>query len=302
MGLILRQTTTPNSGNTISVKGSTLTYAETDGNFAYLLTSMSGSSISITGTTKVTGSLYASLGITGSLSGSLTGLLVGTSSWATNALTASSADNFTARGTITAQTLLVQTITSSVEWVTGSSKFGSISTNTHQFTGSVSVSGSLTSTSLTTGIITALSASTIKQDGDSSGTTGTLNVLSDRNTYSSAPGYDASIYIGAKRQDIVANDKISGFRLFVSNSAGANHSILSIQGATGSTASSTLPSNYYSIVDITSGGATINDILTLSLRTTTPASPSTGSIICSGSGANNHLYYYNGTAWKQLDN
>ena len=46
-------------------------------------------------------------------------------------------------GTITAQTLIVQTVSSSIEFVTGSTKFGSLSTNTHQFTGSVSVSGSI---------------------------------------------------------------------------------------------------------------------------------------------------------------
>lgn len=53
-------------------------------------------------------------------------------------------------GTIIAQTLLVQTITSSTEWITGSSKFGSLPTDTHQFTGSVlapSITGSLLGTS-----------------------------------------------------------------------------------------------------------------------------------------------------------
>jgi hypothetical protein len=50
---------------------------------------------------------------------------------------------FLTTGTITAQTLVVQTITSSVSNITGSTKFGSLAANTHQFTGSVSVSGSL---------------------------------------------------------------------------------------------------------------------------------------------------------------
>ena len=72
------------------------------------------------------------------------GSLQGTSSWATNALTASSADNFTVRNTLTAQTIVVQTITSSIDYVTGSSRFGSLISNTHQFTGSVSMTGSLT--------------------------------------------------------------------------------------------------------------------------------------------------------------
>ena len=66
-------------------------------------------------------------------------------SYATNALsaqTASYANNFTVAGTLSAQTIVVQTITSSTDFVTGSSKFGSTTANTHQFTGSVSVSGS----------------------------------------------------------------------------------------------------------------------------------------------------------------
>jgi hypothetical protein len=70
------------------------------------------------------------------------------------ASTASSADNFLVRGnitasnalvygTITAQTLNVQYITSSTQFITGSTKFGSQLTDTHQFTGSVTITGSL---------------------------------------------------------------------------------------------------------------------------------------------------------------
>ena len=75
-----------------------------------------------------------------------------TASYAVNATTASYADALTVAGTLTAQTLVVQTITSSVDYVTGSTQFGSISANTHQFTGSVLVSGSInigTSSSVT---------------------------------------------------------------------------------------------------------------------------------------------------------
>jgi hypothetical protein len=59
------------------------------------------------------------------------------------AATASSADNLTVRGTLTAQTINVQTITSSIEFNTGSTRNGSLSTNTHEFTGSVGITGSL---------------------------------------------------------------------------------------------------------------------------------------------------------------
>jgi hypothetical protein len=107
----------------------------------------------------VSGSLNVTQGITGSLFGtaswsynsisssySITSsetINAQTATTASHALTASSADNLTVRGTLTAETLVVQTITSSVSWITGSTEFGSIITNTHEFTGSVSISGSL---------------------------------------------------------------------------------------------------------------------------------------------------------------
>jgi len=125
-------------------------------------------SLEIQGPLTVTGSITATQGITGSLLGtattasfvlnavsssfSTTASYVAnslTASYVTNALsaslaaTASTADNFTVRGTLTAQTIVVQTITSSVDFVTGSTKFGSLLTNTHQFTGSVGITGSL---------------------------------------------------------------------------------------------------------------------------------------------------------------
>jgi hypothetical protein len=62
---------------------------------------------------------------------------------ASYAATSSYANNFTVAGTLTAQTINVQTITSSIDFVTGSTRFGTIISNTHRFTGSVSVSGSL---------------------------------------------------------------------------------------------------------------------------------------------------------------
>jgi len=125
-------------------------------------------SLEIQGPLTVTGSITATQGITGSLLGtattasfvlnavsssfSTTASYVAnslTASYVTNALsaslaaTASTADNFTVRGTLTAQTIVVQTITSSVDFVTGSTRFGSLLTNTHQFTGSVGITGSL---------------------------------------------------------------------------------------------------------------------------------------------------------------
>ena len=112
--------------------------------------------------------MTGSFNVSGSVTAfNFTGSLQGTSSWALNAitashavnalsasyalnatnaitaLTASYADNFIVAGTLTAQTIVVQTITSSVDFVTGSTRFGSLLSNTHQFTGSVNITGSL---------------------------------------------------------------------------------------------------------------------------------------------------------------
>jgi hypothetical protein len=67
----------------------------------------------------------------------------GTAVSSSYAATASSADDFLVRGTLTAQTIVAQYITSSTSFITGSTKFGTLSSNTHEFTGSISVSGSL---------------------------------------------------------------------------------------------------------------------------------------------------------------
>jgi hypothetical protein len=50
--------------------------------------------------------------------------------------------NLTTTGNITAQTLVVQTITSSINYITGSSDFGSLQSNRHTFTGSLFITGS----------------------------------------------------------------------------------------------------------------------------------------------------------------
>jgi hypothetical protein len=79
---------------------------------------------------------------------SLNTLIVRTGSYATTGSNQfngnqSISGSITSNGTITAQTLVVQTVTSSVEFVTGSTRNGSLAANTHQFTGSVLMSGSL---------------------------------------------------------------------------------------------------------------------------------------------------------------
>jgi hypothetical protein len=69
---------------------------------------------------------------------------------ASYAATASSADNLLVRGTLTAQTIVVQTVSSSVIYSSGSNRFGNSLANTQVFTGSVGMTGSLTVTGPTT--------------------------------------------------------------------------------------------------------------------------------------------------------
>ena len=62
---------------------------------------------------------------------------------ASYAQTSSYSDRFTVGGTLTAQTLIVQTVSSSIIYSSGSNIFGNNLANTQVFTGSVSVTGSL---------------------------------------------------------------------------------------------------------------------------------------------------------------
>jgi hypothetical protein len=109
---------------------------------------ISGSTMTVTGSLIVSGSgTFTNIGpavFSGSLTSTagFTGSFSGTATSASYAATASSADNFLTRGTLTAQTLVVQTITSSVLYSSGSNVFGNSLANTQTFTGSVSITGS----------------------------------------------------------------------------------------------------------------------------------------------------------------
>ena len=103
---------------------------------------LEGRTISNLTVTALTGSTAVFSSITGSFSGSFTGIASNAIS-SSYAATASYANDFIVAGTLTAQTIIAQTITSSIEFITGSTRNGSLLTNTHQFTGSVLITGSL---------------------------------------------------------------------------------------------------------------------------------------------------------------
>jgi hypothetical protein len=125
------------NGQVLTAPASTILSGSFSGSFA-------GNGASITGVISASNATTASY-VLNAQSASYV-LQAVSASYATNALnaqTASYANNFTVAGTLTAQTIIAQTITSSIEFITGSTRNGSLLTNTHQFTGSVLVTGSL---------------------------------------------------------------------------------------------------------------------------------------------------------------
>ena len=77
--------------------------------------------------------------------------------------------NLVVTGSITAQTLVVQTITSSVDFVTGSTRFGSLSSNTHIITGSMYVTGAFYVTTGSVGIGTTSPSALLQIEGNAGG-------------------------------------------------------------------------------------------------------------------------------------
>jgi hypothetical protein len=91
----------------------------------------------------ISGSLAVSQSVTAqSFTGSITGSATHAFT-ASFAVTSSYADNFFVSGTLTAQRIVVQTISSSISYASGSNRFGSLLTDTQIFTGSVGITGSL---------------------------------------------------------------------------------------------------------------------------------------------------------------
>jgi hypothetical protein len=105
--------------------------------------SISGSNaLTFNGSTlAVTGSFSVYTGSAAEFQVNATGVNLGNAITDTHTVTGSlsMSGSFSTVGTITAQTLVVQTITSSVDFVTGSTRFGSTLSNTHIFSGSVTM-------------------------------------------------------------------------------------------------------------------------------------------------------------------
>ena len=123
----------------------------------------------------------------------------------------------TTNSTITAQTLVVQTITSSISSITGSTNFGSLSSNTHNFTGSLIVSGTMfVSSSGNIGIGTTSPRSTFD-----------VRFNADRGIRFSSPGVSTESVIAGYQGDVSSNIRslrIAGDNIYFNTGDGTDSS------------------------------------------------------------------------------
>ena len=189
------------AGNYIS--GSILWSNITSGPF-----STTGSVTNFTGSLNITGSL--------TVSGSGTFNNVGPANF-TGSLNVTGSLNTI--GTITATTLVVQTITSSISSITGSTKFGSLASNTHQFTGSMFVTGGFYVTSGSVGL-------------------GTTNISAEANLFLGAQGASEGGQIVLQRGTSYASashldNYQDRFRIMRGNDTGSTAELMTVNMATG---------------------------------------------------------------------
>lgn len=210
--------------------------------------------------------------ITGSLrvSGSITGSLFGTASWANNATTASYASNFNYSNIITGSV-------NYIPYYSSSNSFGnSVISQT------LDLIGIHTTSSLVGNVLFTVSRPSQQSQIDFViGNPGSSDSgIYSNNTLGVATKGNIILYAGTS--SVLTN----------------NPEILRITGSTGNIGIRTTTPQY--TLDI-SGSTRINDILILEPRSTTPGTPTNGMTIVSGSGANQHIYCYLNSTWKQLD-
>jgi len=189
----------------------------------------------------ITGSLSVSGSV--NISGSITiaggGTISGTASIATTALTASSADNLLVRNTLTATTLVVQTITSSVIYSSGSNVFGNSAANTQVFTGSVLISGSVSSTSNITGSAILVNpagpgfitiGATTSYGSLSSGGAGATLYMNGATRGGTTTAASNAVVLATDGDFYIANGSVNSFKMFVSASGNVGIGVTSTVG------------------------------------------------------------------------
>jgi hypothetical protein len=304
----------------------TASYALTATSASYALNALSASyALNATTASHAVNTLSASYALTATTSShaisALSASYALTATSASYAATASSADNFTVRGTLTAQTIVVQTITSSTDFVTGSTRFGSLLSNTHQFTGSVSITGSLTAIGNTNitgslGVTSTVSASLIYQSPNtgnaftslaSSGNTALVTISSTGATINMGRVGAIGLLANSTDGGIIMNDGaylgVSSGTLRIGSNLAANNVVIgnfagstaTINGNTTISGSLTVFTGSAVEFQVTNTGVKIGNIITdvhtvtgsLNISGSVTATNFTGSLFGTASWANN---------------
>jgi hypothetical protein len=133
------------SGSASSIEGIVTTNSVTTGSINLTRTGSFGELV-VTQDVNISRDLYVTNDIIGAGDIDISGDITGSSALLSGSLTLSGSqtitDNLTVLGTVNARQFNISVISSSVLFQSGSTKFGDTSDDTHQFTGSVSISGS----------------------------------------------------------------------------------------------------------------------------------------------------------------
>ena len=129
------------------------------------------------------------------------------------------------------------------------------------------------------------------------------------NTFTLAQTFDNSIIANSviRAQKLLFNqeDSVDQFipvsaSLRVSGSVTAEEFIVGTSGTPSITSATNIEISASADIDMIATEVNINDILTITPRTTTPVSPSSGSFIVSGSGATIKPFFYDGNEWQEI--
>jgi hypothetical protein len=219
------------SGNVDSIEGIVVTNSTTTGSITLTRTGSFGELV-VTQDANISRDLYVTNDIIGAGDIDITGDITGSSALLSGSLILSGSqtitNNLTVLGTVNARQFNISVISSSVLFQSGSTKFGDTSDDTHQFTGSVSISGSLI-------------ASIAATNGVVSGSSQVIGILSSLNTFS-----------GSTNTRLTALEvETSNLELFSGSQLTKNTALATLTGSLISSASTALTTNNSQGVSIT---------------------------------------------------
>jgi hypothetical protein len=204
------------SGNVDSIEGIVVTNSTTTGSI-YITNTGSFGELVITQDANVARDLYVTNDIIGAGDIDITGDITGSSALLSGSLILSGSqtitNDLTVLGAVNAKQFNISVISSSVLFQSGSTKFGDTNDDTHEFTGSVSISGSFLVNGTEVGVSAGPNTFDFNLDPEAAGTvnfiedstgntqavarTGSFDVLIDNNTHLSISASAMNVTTGS---------------------------------------------------------------------------------------------------------